>query len=170
MISTHTRQQLWEFNNKHFLQVGGNAMGTGYAKLFMAKFDYTPGTSHFCGNVWRCYFMLWTLGTTKLMSFFKYLNQCHPGIKFTAEISDSCRSFLDTTSRLMPDHQLITDLYTKPNNSHNFVLRGNPISLLHESWQSPRDMCPECSSEDSKLLWHNHLQSWGQPLQKKWSA
>ena len=53
--------------------------------------------------------------------FIQYLNNCHPSIKFTAEISDSEVNFLDTTVHLDPDGSIWSDLYSKPTDSHKYL-------------------------------------------------
>ena len=65
--------------------------------------------------------MLWMHGREKLDEFIQHLNSVHPTIKFTAHISPSCVEFLDTLVKILPDGTLITDLFTKPTDSHNYL-------------------------------------------------
>jgi len=120
----------FDFNGKHYLQVCGTAMGTrlapSYANLCMAdfeeKFVYTHHPKPFW---WKRYiddiFMLWTEGEDELSIFLDYLNQCHETIKFTKHVSKTQVNFLDTWVKITEDHKIITDLYEKPTDSHNYL-------------------------------------------------
>jgi hypothetical protein len=67
-------------------------------------------------------FGVWTGSRAELDSFIQTHNEAHPTIRFTAEISETSVSFLDTRVNLAPDGTLHTDLYTKPTDSHNYLL------------------------------------------------
>ena len=118
----------FDFNEKHYLQTGGTAMGTrvapSYANTFMGWFEdqfvytYTPEPI-----IWKRFiddiFIIWTHGQESLNTFVQHLNHCLPSIKFEADTSTSCIHFLDVTVSLDINHDLETDLYTKPTDSHN---------------------------------------------------
>ena len=120
----------FDFNEKHYLQIGGTAMGTkvapSYANTFMGWYEdqfvytYTPAP-----KVWKRFiddiFVIWTHGQESLNDFVHYLNNCLPSIKFEAETSTSHIHFLDVTVSINEQHQLQTDLYTKPTDSHNYL-------------------------------------------------
>jgi len=120
----------FDFNDKHYLQVGGTAMGTkvapSFANLFMADFEekwvYNYPTHP---SIWLRYiddiFIVWEHGMTELDKLLTHLNSCHPTIKFTAEHSMNSINFLDTTVHLAPDNSIYTDLYCKPTDSHNYL-------------------------------------------------
>ena len=120
----------FDFNGKHYLQVGGTAMGTkvapSFANIFMADFEkkhvYTYPTKP---SIWLRYiddiFLIWEHGETELQCFLDHLNQCHPTIKFTSEFSTTKVNFLDTTIHVDLDGSLYTDLYCKPTDSHNYL-------------------------------------------------
>ena len=55
-----------------------------------------------------------------LDDFVTHLNNCHPTIKFTADISDSQANFLDVQVNLSGD-QLWTDLFCKPTDTHSYM-------------------------------------------------
>ena len=124
----------FDFNDKHYLQVGGTAMGTkvapSFANLFMADFEdkwvYTYETRP---PVWLRYiddiFLVWENGTDGLKIFLDHLNQCHPTIKFTSEQSTTHVNFLDTTVHITTDGTLYTNLYSKPTDSHNYLQFGS---------------------------------------------
>ena len=62
-------------------------------------------------------FALWPHGEEHLGQFIEKINQFHPTIKFTAERSDKSVTFLDV--KITPENgRLITDLHTKPTNTH----------------------------------------------------
>jgi hypothetical protein len=123
----------FEFNNSHYIQTGGTAMGTrvapSFANLFMAYFEkkfvycYKPGPL-----LWVRYiddiFCIWTNGEQSLNNFFTHLNSCHPTIKFTFEYGTKNISFLDTSVSIQ-DGSLVTDLYTKPTDTHNYLSFGS---------------------------------------------
>jgi hypothetical protein len=121
----------FDFNGRHYLQVGGTAMGTrvapSFANIFMADFEekwvynYNPQPI-----LWLRYiddiFMIWNHDKSSLDSFLSYLNSCHHSIKFTSEVSQTNLSFLDTMVHIDHQGQLFTDLYCKPTDAHNYLL------------------------------------------------
>jgi len=121
----------FDFNERHYLQVGGTAMGTkvapSFANLFMAHFEdkwvypYRPKPL-----VWLRYiddiFIVWPHGEPSLQEFISHLNSCHHSIKFTADLSPTSINFLDTTVKIDTNGKLYTDLYCKPTDSHNYLL------------------------------------------------
>ena len=124
----------FSFNNEHYLQVHGTAMGTrmapSYANLFMGKFE-----QHAIENAplkpfvwWRFIddvFMIWTEGEEHLKDFIRYLNSIHASIQFTHEYSNSSHQtlpFLDVQVHLSNNH-IQTDLHTKPTDKHQYLLK-----------------------------------------------
>ena len=137
----------FQFNNKHFLQVGGTAMGTklapSFANIFMGWFEDTHVyTYHLQPIMWKRYiddiFIIWQHGEEELRKFINYLNDKHDSIKFTEEISNISINFLDITVTLNSKGTVTTTLYCKPTDSHNYllyssehprhILRGIPYS------------------------------------------
>ena len=120
------------FNDKHYLQIHGTAMGTrmapsyiNYANLFLAKFEtdalsrapYQPHTW------WRNIddiFMIWTHSVDDLHAFTSYLNSIHPTIKFTSNYSFTSIPFLDV-SVSVNNGNITTDLYTKTTDKHQYL-------------------------------------------------
>ena len=97
----------------------GIAVAPNYANLFMDRFE-TRALSN-CPNkplLWLRFiddiFMIWTHGRDELQRFINYLNNIHPKIKFTSDISDTHVNFLDTTVRIDSDRFIYTTLYEKP--------------------------------------------------------
>ena len=119
----------FEFDGKHFLQVGGTTMGTrvapSLANIFMSEFEdkfiysYEKQPLLFKRYIDDCIF-LWTHGDEELEKFKSHLNNCHPTIKFTFESSLKNVNFLDTTIQ-NKDGVLETDVYFKPTDSHDYL-------------------------------------------------
>ena len=117
----------FQFDNKHYLQIGGTGMGTKLRPL-----------------VWKRYiddiFIIWQHGQDELTKFVSHLNAKHKTIKFTEERSTTSINFLDITVNLSKNGKIITSLYCKPTDSHNYLLylsehprhllRGIPFSLF----------------------------------------
>ena len=121
----------FDFNSRHYLQVGGTAMGTrvapSFANIFMAEFENKwVYTYHTQPLVWFRYiddiFMVWNKDRNSLDDFLTHLNECHHSIKFTSEVSSEQIIFLDTLVRPNTDRKLYTDLYCKPTDAHNYLL------------------------------------------------
>ena len=118
------------FNDDHYLQVGGTAMGTGvapnYANLFMDRFE-TKALEGWDNKplLWLRFiddiFMIWTHGLDELHQFISYLNSIHPKIKFTHEHSLNSIDFLDTTVKIDSDRMLYTTLFEKPTDTHLYL-------------------------------------------------
>ena len=125
----------FSFNNEHYLQKHGTAMGTrmapSYANLFMGKFEQQAiDNSSLKPFIWWRFiddiFMIWTHGEEEhLKTFIGYLNSIHPSIKFTHEYSNSLHQtlpFLDVQVHLINNH-IQTDLHTKPTGKHQYLLK-----------------------------------------------
>ena len=114
----------FQFNNNHFLQVGGTAMGTRVAptlaNMFMGDFE----RKHLQTLIWVRFvddiFLFWTHGRMELDLFIQHLNRAHQNITFTSEISETQVPFLDTLV-IKSGVSLRTDLYTKPTDANNFL-------------------------------------------------
>ena len=109
------------FNDKHYLQIHGTAMGTrmapSYANLFFAKIetDALSRAPHQPHTWWRYIddiFMIWTHSVDDLHAFTSYLNSIHPTIKFTSNYSFTSIPFLDVNV-FLNNGNITTDLYTK---------------------------------------------------------
>ena len=120
----------FQFNGDMYWQKNGTSMGAklapGYSNLFMSKFELDfVYTYHTQPLLWKRYiddcFCIWTGTYQDLLKFIDHLNSCDPTIKFTFEASQLSINFLDTTVKII-DNRIITDLYTKPTDSHNFLL------------------------------------------------
>ena len=119
----------FDFHGRHFLQVGGTAMGTkvapAYANTFMGWFEENHVyTYHRQPLLWKRFiddiFVIWQHDHRELDNFISYLNSRMPSIKFEAEKSLEQVSFLDVLVKLK-GRKLETTLYTKPTDSHNYI-------------------------------------------------
>ena len=88
----------FQFNNNHFLQVGGTAMGTRVAptlaNMFMGDFERKHVyTYRLQPLIWVRFiddiFLFWTHGRMELDLFIQHLIRAHQNITFTSEISQS---------------------------------------------------------------------------------
>ena len=65
--------------------------------------------------------MIWPHTLEELDTFITHLNGCIDSIHFTIEVSKTEMHFLDIKIRLN-EGKVETDLYTKPTDSHDYVL------------------------------------------------
>ena len=105
MLRLILKENSFHFNGKNYLQTHGTAMGTkmavSFANIFMAAVETEIiNSSHFKPLTWKRYiddvFSLWNINKEEINSFIELANSYHPTIKFTAEISDTEITFLDT--------------------------------------------------------------------------
>ena len=100
------QENSFEFNGKNYLQTHGTAMGT---KMAVAFANICMGTvesqilrrSVLKPLVWKRFiddiFSIWNINKAQVTQFIEQANSHHPTIKFTAEISDTDTTFLDTS-------------------------------------------------------------------------
>ena len=111
------------FNDTHYLQIKGCAMGTKcaptYANLFMSQFEESkiyPLLRERCNTHLRFIddiFLIWSGTEEELHDFIEKINTLHETIKFTAEHSRTEINFLDTIVTISGS-KLVTRLYKKP--------------------------------------------------------
>ena len=75
-------------------------------------------------------FAIWPYGEEQLLEFLEKINLFHPSIKFTAKWSAKSVVFLDTTVTVDNEGCLITDLYKKPTDTHQYLHRHSCHSPL----------------------------------------
>ena len=105
MLSLILKENSFQFNGKNYLQIHGTAMGikmaVASANIFMANIE-TQILSHSVQkpSIWKGYiddiFSLWDISKADIEQFIAQANSYHPTIKFSAEISDTETTFLDT--------------------------------------------------------------------------
>lgn len=128
----------FKFNGQHYIQVGRTAMGTRvaptFANIFMAEFErlhvypYPRQPSlwlRFIDDI----FMIWDHGQECLTEFINHLNQAHPTISFTVDISPLEVHFLHVWV-INRNSVLHTDLYIKPTDS-NMILHFDSAHPRH---------------------------------------
>jgi hypothetical protein len=121
----------FSFNDNHYLQIHGTAMGTkiapSFANLFLGYFEANVlENAPFQPHTWLRYiddiFLIWTEGLDNLKNFSEYHNNIHPTIKVTSSHSSTNVPFLDVSVSLTNDGSICTDLYTKPRDKHQHLL------------------------------------------------
>lgn len=173
------RCNCFKFNEDFYHQVNGTAMGTkmapNYAILFMAQLEENALlTAKHKPLIWWRYiddiFIIWTHGPALLQSFLGFLNEQHPTIKFTSEVSSSEVPFLDTLVQLKPDGRISTKLYTKPTDAHLYLhyQSAHPAvqknSIPYSQFLRIRRICSDLEDfEIAALAMSKHLLSRGYP-------
>ena len=148
----------FEFDEKHYLQIKGTAMGTraapNYANIYMGKFekmniyettyiDLIEFFKRFIDDI----FFIWISTEENLKKFFEYINSVHPSIKFTFEYSQTEINFLDVTVRKDKDGMLSTDLYRKAVDTHSYLNRKSchpehtKASIPYSQFMRARRIC-----------------------------
>ena len=120
----------FSFNDNHYLQIHGTAMGTkmvpSYTNLFLGFEANALENAPFQPHTWLRYiddiFMIWTEGPGNLKMFIDYLNNIHSTIKFTSSHSSTNIPFLDVSVSFTNDSSISTDLYTKLTGKHQHLL------------------------------------------------
>ena len=105
MLSLILQENAFQFNGKDYLQTHGTAMGTkmavAFANIFMAKIEnailrHSSNKPIFWKRFIDDVFTMWDTSRDKIEKFLLEANSFHPTIKFTAEISETETTFLDT--------------------------------------------------------------------------
>ena len=139
---------VFEFNDKHYLQIFGTAMGSklapAYANTFMGKLEKNilatsplkPSYYHrFIDDI----FMVWPHSEEELDQFITHMNRANQSIRFTSEKSTKEIVFLDVTvykgRKNKTDNDssgevdtlctLQTKTYIKPTNKQLYVRKGS---------------------------------------------
>ncbi len=135
----------FEFNDTHWTQINGVAMGSKssptFANLFMEDWESKWVDPYpLAPIIWRRYiddvFLIWTHGVDELKKFIEHLNSVHATIKFTAEWSETEINFLDTKVKVSNDRKLYTTLYTKPTDTHTY-LHYQSAHPMHQKKSGP---------------------------------
>ncbi len=177
------RKNNFEFNGKHYLQIAGTAMGTrvapSFANLYMGHFEkehvYTYPLQPWC---WFRFIddikFLWPHGREELDRFINHLNFMGSynggSLQFTAQISDTCNDFLDTSLYFTPAGELAFKLYSKPTDKHNYLRydschpKRTKDSIPFSQFLRIRRICTELSEFDkSASLIAKHFLRRGYP-------
>ena len=98
LMSLVLKHNVFEFDKKFYLQIQGTAMGSKMAPRLEAQLiNQAPESIHTWKRFIDDIFIIWTGTTDDYKKYMSNINQIHPTIKFTHEISDSELTFLDVT-------------------------------------------------------------------------
>ena len=123
------RNNNFEFNENHYLQTLGTAIGTkmapSYANLFMDRLERRLlSQAQVKPYIWLRYiddvFMVWTGTELELLEFLNYINEAHDTIKFTWDWSRERINYLDVQV-INNNGRIETDLYIKPKDKHQYL-------------------------------------------------
>ncbi len=125
---------VFRFNDQFYLQLQGTAMGTkmapAYANIFMGGLESKVlSLASPAPRLWKRYiddiFLVWTNSRESLDLFIDMLNNQHPKIRFTSEISPSKVNFLDLClykgKRFESEGILDIRTHIKPTNTQQYV-------------------------------------------------
>lgn len=117
-----------EFNEEYCVHQHGTAMGTKMAPFMGRLEEQALNGARIKPYVWWRFlddiFMIWTGNTDEPKDFIDYLNNLHPTIKFTSDLSKTSVAFLDTTVSIN-NCKVSTDLYVKPTDTHQYLLSSS---------------------------------------------
>ncbi len=114
-----------------YRQIKGTAMGTkcapAFANIFMNDFEEQHVYTHpIQPLVWFRFiddiFAVFTCTREEVEQFIYDIDHSNPSIRFTSNISETSVDFLDTTVKLDEHGKLYTTLYTKPTDTHDYLL------------------------------------------------
>ena len=122
----------FSFNNEHFLEIHGTAMGSTmaptYAKIFVAMLErklLNQAPQDLIPIEWIRFiddiFAIFTHGLDKLKTFLTYINNIHPTIKMFYTYSEKSVNFLDTTIYINSTGKLESGLYINFNFKFNLI-------------------------------------------------
>ena len=104
LLETVLKFNVFEFNDKHYLQRFGTAMGSklvpAYANTFMCKLeknilDTSPLKLSYYHRFIDDIFIIWPHSKSKLKKFIEHMNRANKSIQFTYESSQEQEVFLD---------------------------------------------------------------------------
>ena len=125
-ILTHN---LFKFNNDHYLQIKGTAMGAkmvpAYANIFMDAIETSfLSSSPLKPSIYYRYiddiFLIFPHGNDSLTHLLEHANNIHQNIKFTHERSKATLPCLDVLVQIA-QNKIFTTLHTKPTDSHSYL-------------------------------------------------
>ncbi len=161
------RKNNFEFNGQNYVQIAGTAMGTrmapSFANLYMGHFEeeyvYKYPLQPWC---WFRFIddikFLWPHGREELDRFINHLNYVGKlnggSLQFTAQISETCNDFLDTSLYFTPAGEIAFKLYSKPTDKHNYLRYDSchpkrmKESIPYSQFLRIRRICTELSEFD----------------------
>ena len=153
----------FEYDDQHYLQIKGTAMGTrmapSYANLFMGCLEASLLGSApdgrvplFFGRFIDDIFGVWLFGEAAFIKFMEHANRHHDSIAFTYNIGRSVH-FLDITATVSGD-RIATDLFAKPTDTHQYLLPSSnhpPHVHQHLPYGLAVRICTIVSDETARL-------------------
>jgi hypothetical protein len=136
------KNNTFNFDDQHFQQVKGTAMGTkmaptyatltlGYLEELMYQQINENFSEEFSENIkrhWKRYlddcFIIWSNSDEYLATFHNILNNLDPDIHFTIEKSSTSIPFLDVLITKQQD-KITTDIYYKSTDTHQYLHFGS---------------------------------------------
>ena len=119
----------FSFNNKHFIQTEGTAIGSrlgmNYASTYLGKWeqqlfeqaDIQPlSYFRYVDDIWG----LWTGSEKELQNFHQTANSIHPNIQVDLRYGTENIEFLDVKVSIV-NNKIETDLFSKPSDKHLFL-------------------------------------------------
>ena len=171
----------FSFDGEHYQQISGVAMGTkmgpNYANLFVGFVEkqifeqYTDPIPDYLGRYIDDCVGTASCSRGKLECFINYVNNFHPALQFTWEISETSVSFLDILVSIN-GNRLTTSVFYKPTDSHSYLLYSSSYpnhtkqSIPFSQFLRLRRLCSEDEDFQSKSLemrqffvqrWLSHL-------------
>ena len=120
----------FEFDGKYYIQKMGVAMctkmGPSYACLFVGYVGEKMLLTYTCARPIMSrryiddYLGMSTSTKKELEDFMQYVNDFHPSLRYTYDISDTSVNFLDI-SISMTQHGLTTDIFYKDTDTHSYL-------------------------------------------------
>ena len=130
----------FSFDGEHYQQISGVAMGTkmgpNYATLFVGFVEkqifeqYTDPIPDYLGRYIDDCIGTASSSRGELECFISYINNFHPALQFTWEISETSVSFLDILVSIN-GNRLTTSVFYKPTDSHSYF--STPLLLTTPS-------------------------------------
>ena len=127
------KSKFFEFKDNFYQQLMGTAIGTkcatSYVIVFLAALEEKLfAEAQYKAWVWWRYiddvFLIWQHGDEKLRDFITFFNGAHDSIKIYCEWSTERVNFLDVQV-IEQDNNLMTDLFTKPTDTHQLLHRAS---------------------------------------------
>ena len=177
------QENSFQFNKRNYLQTHGTAMGTkmavAFANIFMGEIEkQILNESAHKPLAWKRYIddiiSLWHSSRDVVEKFIEKANKHHPTIKFTAEISRTDATFLDTTihkgQRFYKESVLDTRTHFKPTETfqHTFFTSCHPPGVKkgfvkREALRLLRTNSSMKTFEESIIKFKKHLMERGYP-------
>ena len=132
----------------------GTKMGPNYANLFVGFVEkqifqqYTDPTPDYFGRYIDDCVGTASCSRGELEQFINYVNNFHPALQFTWEISETSVSFLDILVSIN-GNRLVTSVFYKPTDSHSYLLYSSSHpNHTKRSFSQFLCLCRLCSEDE----------------------